>query len=201
MEAIRTNSEVGVVSSRSNVVEVLQSSSIFDDAYLARLRRGDEETAKHFDSYFRRILKVKLWVRFGHERQEELIDEVMVAAMEKIMSGEPRNAASLPAYVRGICANLARRPSPATQDLDLLYDRVPDRGPSPEQTLIAKEKAQIVQEVLGTLKARDRNGLVDLFYHELDRDEVCTKHGVSREQLRLLLFRARKRFQERWAER
>ena len=30
---------------------------IFDDGYLARLRNGDEETAKHFDRYFRRLLQ------------------------------------------------------------------------------------------------------------------------------------------------
>jgi hypothetical protein len=32
----------------------------------------------------------------------------------------------------------------------------------------------------------------------MDRDAVCEKYAVTREQLRLILFRARGRFQKRW---
>jgi hypothetical protein len=32
----------------------------------------------------------------------------------------------------------------------------------------------------------------------MDRDAVCEKYAVTPEQLRLILFRARGRFQKRW---
>ena len=38
-----------------------ECSAVFDAAYLERLRAGDEETAKHFNGYFRRVLRLKLW--------------------------------------------------------------------------------------------------------------------------------------------
>jgi RNA polymerase sigma factor (sigma-70 family) len=175
-----------------------QSCLIFDQGYLARLRSGDEETAKHFNSYFRRVLRIKLWAKFCRQRQDDLIDEVMAAAMQKILSGEPRDATCLAAYVRGICANLTKKPNPTNHGVDLNFEQLSDRTPSAEERLLAEERARTVRAVLVTLKPRDHDTLVDLFYNDLTRNEVCEKYGVSREQLRLVLFRARTRFQEKW---
>jgi len=38
-----------------------------------------------------------------------------------------------------------------------------------------------------------------VFYHELSRDEICAKYGLTGAQLRLTLFHARCRFQKIWA--
>jgi len=35
-------------------------------------------------------------------------------------------------------------------------------------------------------------------YYGLDRDEACQKYGVTREQLKLILFHARRKFQKEW---
>ncbi len=90
----------------------VMSSNIFDENYLTRLRSGDEETAKHFTAYFRRMLRIKLWAKFGRSIQDDLMEDVLAAALEKIMNGEPRDPSCLAAYVGGICANLAKRPDP-----------------------------------------------------------------------------------------
>lgn len=177
----------------------VMSSNIFDDDYLTRLRNGHEETAKHFDAYFRRMLRIKLWPKFGRTVKEDLMDEVMAAAMEKILAGEPRDPARLAAYVRAICTNLARRADPnANHPADFNFDQISDRSLSAEEQMILQEKARSVRSVLTSLKSRDRLILIDLFFNELHRDEVCRKYDVSREQLRLILFRARARFQKKW---
>jgi hypothetical protein len=78
----------------------------FDDAYLARLRQGDDETARHFDRYFRSMLRA----------------EMMTAAMVKILQGKPRTAACLKGYIFGICSNLfgkAIRAQPNCKGMDL----------------------------------------------------------------------------------
>ena len=177
----------------------VMSSNIFDDDYLTRLRNGHEETAKHFDAYFRRMLRIKLWPKFGRSVKEDLMDDVMAAAMEKILAGEPRDPACLAAYVRAICTNLAKRADPnPNQAADFNFDQISDRALTAEEQMILQEKARNVRSVLTTLKSRDRLILIDLFFNELHRDEVCRKYNVSREQLRLILFRARARFQKKW---
>jgi RNA polymerase sigma factor (sigma-70 family) len=175
-----------------------QHPTIFDQGYLARLRSGDDETASHFNSYFRRMLRTKLWGRVSWTWQEELIDEVMAVAIQKILSGEPRDAACLASYIRGICGNLAKKPKYNSYGVEINFDKLSDDALTVEEQMLAKERARIVRTVLITLKDRDRDVLVDLFYNELARSEVCDKYGVTREQLRLILFRARGRFQEQW---
>jgi RNA polymerase sigma factor (sigma-70 family) len=173
----------------------------FDDAYLARLRQGDDETARHFDRFFRRMLSAKVWGRFGPEREEDLVDGVMTAAMEKILRGEPRNAACLMAYISRICSNLlakAIRTQPNGTRMDLDKEQISDRAETCEERLLAEERAEEVRRVLSALGRRDRGVLVDLFCHEFTRGEVCEKYGVTRQQLRLILFHARERFRKRW---
>ena len=75
MEAnIQKPTSMGVWSSLALVEEkpvagTVTSSNIFDENYLVRLRSGDEDTAKHFDSYFRRMLRIKLWAKYGRTVQ------------------------------------------------------------------------------------------------------------------------------------
>jgi RNA polymerase sigma factor (sigma-70 family) len=177
--------------------------SVFDEGYLRRLRAGDEDTAKHFYRYFRRSLRAQLWGKFGQQQQEDLVDEVMAAAIAKILRGEPRDATRSSAYIRGICSNLARssmRPSAKMIDVPLDFDRMANPERNAEEKMIQSERAAATAKVLDALNARDREILLDLFYRELPRDEVCHKHGVTRDQLRLLLFRARQKFQECWSD-
>ncbi len=90
-------------------------------------------------------------------------------------------------------------PIPSTNhNSDFDFDHISDRALTAEEQMISKERARSVRAVLTSLKSRDRLILVDLFYNDLEREEVCRKYKVSREQLRLILFRARGRFQKKW---
>ena len=174
---------------------------MFDDDYLERLRSRDEETAKHFDRYFRSLLRHRVWGKFTREREEELVDSAMAAAWENILNGEPRNSTRLTAYVTGICMNLAKLSlRPNLNNLRKYTDevRIRDGKLSAEEILLERELSQDVRKVLTKLGRRDRGVLVDIFYHEKNRDEVCEKYRITREVLRLIVFRARQRFHSTW---
>ncbi len=173
----------------------------FNEDYLTQLRGGDEDTAKHFVAYFRRSLRRWLWGKFSREQEDELIDTAIVSAYEKISQGQPRDASKLQAYVTGICVNLTRlalRPSANSPVAAVSDIERADGARSAEQLLLEQERAREVKKVLAGLSTRDRGVLVDLFYEDRGRDEVCQRHGVNRDELRLILFRARKRFQKGW---
>jgi RNA polymerase sigma factor (sigma-70 family) len=177
------------------------SVDLFDEAYLQRLRSGDDETARHFDRYFRHRLRVKIRDKFNRQRAADLVDDVMAAAIESILQGKPENADRLPAYIYGICANLtkvAMRPKANREWAQSEFDHVPDSAQTTIEKLQAAETQQAVLEVLRTLRRRDREVLVDLFYHGLSRVETAKKHGVTRNQLRMILFQALKRFKKKW---
>jgi predicted RNA-binding protein YlqC (UPF0109 family) len=60
--------------------------------------------------------------------------------------------------------------------------------------LLSKEQAASAM-VLNSLARRDRNVLIDIFFHEVAVDRVCEKYGLTRQALRLIVFRARIKFQ------
>lgn len=130
-----------------------------------------------------------------------MVDEVMTAAMEKILQGQPRTAACLKGYILRICVNLSSRALRAQQNgkrVDLDLEQISDRVATCEERLFAEERAEVVRHVLSALGRRDRSVLVDLFCNELTRAEVCEKHGVTRPQMRQILFQARERFRRAW---
>ena len=177
----------------------------FDNAYLARLRNNDEETARHFYKHFRKAVGSMLFRKFYRQREEDLAEEVMASVMQRVMEGEPREGALLAAYVRGVCSNFIRmeierlRSRRECGNADI--DQIPGKRPTPEESARASEVGEAVWDVLGTLRARYRNILLDVFYHELDRDEVREKYGKTPEQMRQILFHARRRFQKEWHKR
>jgi len=180
---------------------VTSDSEQFDDAYLQRLRSGDDETARHFDLYFRRLIRAKVWGTLDRQREADLIDDVMAAAIQGILRGKPRNASRLPGYICGICSNLtkvAMRPKSNAEVAQADFDRIPDSGKTTVEKLQETEIEQAVRNVLSTLSQRDRKVLVDLFYNGLTRAEASRKRRLSRAQLRIILFHAMKRFKKKW---
>ena len=59
-----------------------------------------------------------------------------------------------------------------------------DYLPSPEDSLLAAETAAIVEQVLGTLKPREKDILQERFEKDLTLEEVGNHHGVSKERIR-----------------
>ena len=59
-----------------------------------------------------------------------------------------------------------------------------DYLPSPEDSLLAAETAAIVNEVLGTLKPREKDVLQQRFVNDSTLQEVGNHHGLSKERIR-----------------
>ncbi len=123
-----------------------------------------------------------------------MVDDVMAAVIERVMAGEPKEAACLPGYVRGICGNIQKREIRTHRKyevVDVDLDRLTGNAESPEERALDEEMANAVWKVLAGLRVRQRNVLLDLHYYGMRRDEACQKYGVTRDQLKLILFHAR----------
>jgi RNA polymerase sigma-70 factor (ECF subfamily) len=57
-----------------------------------------------------------------------------------------------------------------------------------------RQTAQKIQRVIEQLSERDRRVLRAIFFEERDKDEVCRELGITRDNLRLLLHRAKQNF-------
>jgi RNA polymerase sigma factor (sigma-70 family) len=169
----------------------------FDDDYVARLKRRDPETERHFSIYFgeRLLLKLRSQPAFAHAA-EDLRQETLMRVLEKIQSGQVYHADRLGAYVVGVCNNILleqSRKDRRTEPMENAPEPV-DWRQTADGLLINEERKARVRQVLDDLPARDRLLLEEIFLKERDKDEVCREFQVDRDYLRVLLFRARKRF-------
>jgi len=166
----------------------------FDDDYVRRLRQRDRETERHFESYFRDLLLIKLRRRLASaEAIEDVRQEVFLRVLAKL--DELRDGRKLGAFVNATC-NLVLLEWYRDDARAARTDAPPPSEPGDiERDLVDEETRARVRRVLSRLPARDGDILRALFLEERSKDEVCRIFDIDRNYLRVLLHRARQRFQ------
>ncbi len=171
----------------------------FDEAYVERLRAGDFRTQEHFRVYFTALIQIKLRSRLhSPEAIEDVRQETFVRFYEALRAGKIRQAQSLGSFINSMCNNILKEVWRDDERHDSLEEdeqkEIPDKSPDLLRLLTTKETGQRVREVLEGLPELDRRLLHEVFLEERDKDDVCRDYGVTRDYLRVLLFRAKKLF-------
>jgi RNA polymerase sigma-70 factor (ECF subfamily) len=173
----------------------------FDDEYVRRLREGDPQTVDHFYSYFQRLLLIKLRKRLrSMEEIDDVRQETYLRVFRTLKSpGGLREASKLGAFVNRVCDNVLQefwrkhnRNEEPLGDLDFIGQEDLD------EELIRSEERVRVRLVISELPERDAAILREIFLNDRPPDEVCTQFGVDRNYLRVLLYRAKKKFRDAW---
>jgi RNA polymerase sigma-70 factor (ECF subfamily) len=175
----------------------------FDAAYVQRLIAEDPETERHFTRYFGDLLTLKLGARL---RSRALVDDAKQETFVRVLTSLKQkdgltSAASLGAFVNGVCNNVLRemyRAGARTEGLADDLDPADDRGVDAEAMILAAEDRERVRRALGALPAKERELLNWLFFDERDKDRICRDLKIDRNYLRVLLHRAKARFKERF---
>ncbi len=174
---------------------------MFDAAYLAALKVQDPEIESHLISQFSTPIKAKLRSRLrSPELVEDACQETFLRVLGYFRSGKTlNNPASLPGFIHAICNNVA---------LELLrqatrQDQIPEHHPGPadqslgpQDRLVTEERARMVRQILDEMSEKDSRVLRRIFLEEEDRDQVCREMNIDRNYLRIVVFRARKRFRD-----
>lgn len=176
---------------------------IFDAAYVARLTQGDPDTELHFTSYFGRLLTSKLRVRhIVPQMAEDVRQETFLRVLRTLRQGQGvSQPESFGAFVSSVCNNVLLE----TMNKESKHPAIPENAPEPvdervdlDASLITEQRKRAVARVLDSLPAKDRDVLRMVFLEEADREEVSRRMGVSAEYLRVLLHRAKNRFEEEY---
>jgi RNA polymerase sigma-70 factor, ECF subfamily len=175
----------------------------FDEAYVRRLRQGDFCTVEHFVAYFSDLLQLKLRSRL---RSPQAVDDVRQETFSRVLAALRENKIRQPerlgSYVFSICKNIlleGHRVSQRDTSIEDGEDQdFPDRRVDIFGAFAAKQTKEKVRDVLEKLPELDRRLLHDVFLEERDKDEVCRDFGVTRDYLRVLLFRAKRSFKSEY---
>jgi DNA-directed RNA polymerase specialized sigma24 family protein len=177
----------------------------FDDEYVRRLRDGDPETVQHYLDYFKLPLTHKLRRRRALQIDDikDIIQSTHLKVFQQLHSKEGiRDSHAFGALVHTTCTHVAQEYERKHRQTFELKDEFVSRDEDALRELITKETKLRVRRVLQSLAAgkdkRDAEILRDLYIKELEKDEICRKHGVDRNYLRVLIHRALKKFREEY---
>ncbi len=183
----------------------MQFFSNFDNSYLERLRAEDPDTQKHFITYFRELMRIKLRSRLSSEHIEDVQQETFTRVFAALRSEEGiREPERLGAFVNSTCNHVLlefyRRSSRGASLEDENCNDLPHPADNAFDLLVDKQMAEIVRRVLDDLSEKDRRLLREVFLEEKEKDEVCRSFGVDRNYLRVLVHRAKQNFRARYME-
>ena len=172
----------------------------FDSEYVGKLAEGDPATESHFGRYFGKFLALKLRSRrLDPTTAEDIVQETLYRVLKTLRQG---NGVAQPerfgAFVNAVCNNVVHeashkkaRDGPAGEEMP----EITDSTAGADAALISAERKRQVRAILDDLSAKDREILKLVFFEEEDREEICRRLGVEAEYLRVLLHRAKARFQ------
>ncbi len=137
---------------------------------------------------------------------EDLYQETLILALEKIRAGEVRQPERLAGFLRALAKNLStqryRRHSyqvekPAAEPPDAPDERRPDALGG----MLHRERARLTRKLLGELKVpRDREVLLRYYIVEEGSSRICADLGVDPDHFYRVLSRARQRYRRLWEE-
>jgi RNA polymerase sigma-70 factor, ECF subfamily len=167
-----------------------------------RIRTGDPLAMQELYHVFGRGVRIYLCKQLGMQDLDDKVHDTFLIVVQAIQNGELREPDRLMGFVRTI----ARRLVAAHIDR-LVHNRresvavdsgiaMPDRGSSPEQNVIAREKIDLMLEVLREMSGRDCEVLTRFYLYEQSQEQICREMKLTPTQFRLLKSRAKARFAE-----
>lgn len=174
---------------------------VFDALYVQRLAAGDPATEAHFSTYFTKFLTLKLRARrLSLEMAEDVRQETLFRVLKALRQGSGvSDPARFGGFVSAVCNNVM---------LEFLHREgkhtpAPESAPEPvddridlDAALVTEQRKRAVAEVLDGLASKDREILRMVFFEEADRADVCRRMGVEADYCRVLLHRAKARFEQ-----
>jgi RNA polymerase sigma-70 factor, ECF subfamily len=163
------------------------------------LAAGDAEAEAHFSAYFERFLSLKLRSRrLSRQMSDDVRQETLYRVLRTLRHGsgvaDPNRFGS---FVNAVCNNVLLEFQKKARDSysDDAGFEPPDKAIPIDEALITEQRKKAVAEILDSLSARDQEILRMVFFDELNRTEVCRRLGAESGHVRVLLHRARARFE------
>jgi RNA polymerase sigma-70 factor (ECF subfamily) len=171
-------------------------------ALVERIKSGESGSMEELYQLFSKGIRFYLCRQLGPQELDDKVHDTFVVVVQAIRRGELREPERLMGFVRTIvrrqvAAHIDRVVHNRRDQVDLDSTvRVADPRENPEESAIFRERAELIQRVLGELPERDREILTRFYLNEQGQDQICTEMSLTETQFRLLKSRAKARFGE-----
>ena len=165
-----------------------------------RIQLGDHQAETDFVRRYQRGVAV-IVARACRDRfpVEDLCQDVLTTALQKIRDGAVRDPDRLSGFVAGLARMVVLdyvRKEKSRSAIEARMDAPPQSAPPLALAqLLQDEKASVVRAVLSELESdRDRDILFRFYIAEEDKDRICRELDLTPLHFNRVLFRARERF-------
>jgi len=173
---------------------------LFDAEYVRKLADGDPATESHFSAYFEKFILTKMRARrVPVDMAEDVCQETMLRVLKSLRQG---SGVSQPerfgAFVNAVSNNVFLELTHKQSRHTLVDEDTPepvDKTAGAESKLITEERKQMVAAVLEELLPKEREILRLVFFEEVNRHQISERFQVDPDYLRVLLHRAKSKFQ------
>jgi len=179
---------------------------IFDAEYVRKLRECDPATESHFSAYFERFILAKLRARkISMEMAEDVCQETLLRVLKSLRHGPGvSHPERFGAFVNAVSNNVLHELIHKESRHPLVDEDTPepvDQAAAADAKLITEERKQMVAAVLEELTPKERDVLRLVFFEEADRHKISEVFEVDLDYLRVLLHRAKSKFQTAYIRR
>jgi RNA polymerase sigma factor (sigma-70 family) len=173
----------------------------FLEDLVGRISQGDPGAMEVLYGTLIRGLRAQLNRQLPADLVEDRAHNVFLVAVKAIRSGQLRDPARLPAFVRTVAQRQvadAIRGMSRTRLIELDSSQVPlpDFRDDPEQELAQQQKLSCLRSALTSLSPRDREILTRFYLDEQDAERICREMNLTATQFRLFKSRAKGRLTE-----
>jgi RNA polymerase sigma-70 factor (ECF subfamily) len=171
--------------------------------------RAEAELVERFGEGL--LFLLRRWTR-DPGAADDLYQETLRLALQKIRQGEVREPDRLAAFLRALARNLSihhYRRGAVREGRERPFEPERLEGAAPEavaegplQRLLRSEKAGLVRRLIEELGVeRDRQVLLRFYIREEEKERICADLGLSGKDFNVVLFRARQRYRKLYEER
>jgi RNA polymerase sigma-70 factor (ECF subfamily) len=167
-----------------------------------RIRYGATDGMEELYQLFSKGIRFYLCRQLGPQELDDKVHDAFVVVVQAIRRGELREPQRLMGFVRTVvrrqvAAYIDKAVHSRREQMDLDSSvRVADPHGNPEEAAIFRQRAELIQRVLGELSVRDREILTRFYLYEQGQEQICSEMALTETQFRLLKSRAKARFGE-----
>ncbi len=167
-----------------------------------RIQRGEHAGMEELYRIFAKGIRFFLCRQLGPQELDDKVHDTFLIVVQAIQRGDLREPERLMGFVRTVvrrqvAAYIDTVVHSRREETDIeVSGRVADRRNNPEQTLVFRQKVELMRAVLNELSEKDREILTRFYLCEQTQEQICEDMNLSDTQFRLLKSRAKARFGE-----
>ena len=150
------------------------------------------------------LYRLALRITLNPAEAEDVVQETMIKIWNRRDQWD--EIESIEAFSLTICRNLAvdkmRKIEGQNQSLDEVANDAPDRSYSsnPEEQAMQQDRIELIRRLIGQLPEKQRSAMQLRDFEGKSYKEIATIMGISEEQVKVNIFRARQAIRQKYLE-